>query len=52
MFDQLVLATHNQGKVDEFAKFLDGLNIDIQSAAEFGLAGSWQCRTFSPTRKN
>jgi len=34
----LLLATHNTGKVCEFEQMLEGLNIKIQSAADFNLA--------------
>lgn len=34
----LLIATHNQGKVAEFQKMLSGLNIDIKSAKDVGLA--------------
>ena len=33
----LVLATHNQGKVDEMVALLAGLRIDVRSAASYGL---------------
>lgn len=33
----LVLATHNQGKVDEMVALLAGRDIDVRSAASFGL---------------
>lgn len=33
----LLLATHNKGKVAEFAKMLDELNIELKSAADFDL---------------
>ena len=36
--DTLLIATHNQGKVAEFDKLLDGLNITLKSAADFDLA--------------
>lgn len=34
----LLIATHNQGKVVEFDKMLDGLGIELKSAADFDLA--------------
>lgn len=37
MLDQLLIATHNQGKVAEFEKLLTGLDIKIQSAADHDL---------------
>lgn len=33
----LLLATHNQGKVEEFRQMLDGLDIEIKSAKDFDL---------------
>jgi len=33
----LLLATHNQGKVDEFRHMLNGAGIEVQSNADFGL---------------
>jgi len=35
--DTLLIATHNKGKVAEFDKLLDGLNITLKSAADFDL---------------
>jgi XTP/dITP diphosphohydrolase len=35
---QLLIATHNKGKVIEFDKMLDGLGIELKSAADFDLA--------------
>ena len=35
--DTLLIATHNQGKVAEFDKLLDGLNITLKSAVDFDL---------------
>ena len=35
--ETLVIATHNQGKVAEFDKLLDGLNITLKSANDFNL---------------
>ena len=34
----LVLATHNQGKVDEFQTMLAELNVDLRSSADFNLS--------------
>jgi len=34
---QLLLATHNKGKVDEFNTMLDGLGIELKSAIDFDL---------------
>lgn len=34
---KLLIATHNQGKMAEFAQMLSGLGISLQSAADFGL---------------
>jgi XTP/dITP diphosphohydrolase len=34
----LLIATHNQGKVVEFGQMLEGLNIELKSAADFDLA--------------
>lgn len=34
---QLLLATHNKGKVAEFAEMLAGLDIELKSAADFDL---------------
>lgn len=33
----LLLATHNKGKVAEFAQMLDGLGVELKSAADFDL---------------
>lgn len=33
----LIIATHNQGKMVEFHKMLDGLGIELNSAADFNL---------------
>ena len=33
----LLLATHNQGKVVEFAEMLNGLGVELKSAADFNL---------------
>ena len=35
--ETLLIATHNQGKVAEFDKLLDGLDITLKSAADFNL---------------
>ncbi|MEM7618337.1 MAG: RdgB/HAM1 family non-canonical purine NTP pyrophosphatase [Pseudomonadota bacterium] len=35
--DKLLLATHNQGKVDEFRHMLNGAGIDVKSNADFDL---------------
>lgn len=37
MMKTLLLATHNQGKVEEFRQMLDGLDIEIKSARDFDL---------------
>ena len=35
---QLLIATHNQGKVLEFQQMFDGMDLEIKSAADFDLA--------------
>lgn len=35
---ELLIATHNQGKAEEFQKMLSDLNIEITSAADFNLS--------------